>query len=81
MSVLCGGWELNLDALEEQPVLSTTEPSLQLLLDQALILYLAAQVKWFLSCLPLPLHYLNSSVTLTVEEVHSFLRLLEILSS
>jgi hypothetical protein len=28
----CGFWELNLDPLEEQPVLLTAEPSLQLLL-------------------------------------------------
>ena len=28
----CGCWELNLDPLEEQPVLLTTEPSLQPLL-------------------------------------------------
>jgi hypothetical protein len=32
----CGSWKLNLDLLEEQPVLLTNEPSLQPYLDQVL---------------------------------------------
>jgi hypothetical protein len=28
-AICCGSWELNLDPLEERPVLLTTEPSVQ----------------------------------------------------
>ena len=47
----CGCWELNLDPLEEQPVLLTTEPSLQ---SQSFVFYVGVDfvlvgllVNWF----------------------------------